>query len=68
MHKDYSISWLWRHIVTNKQAQKKQQKTKNIQCDLHTLHVDHALPMDSHPSNVVGNGTASSYFSLEVFS
>ena len=31
------ISCLGRPIVTNKQAQKKQQKTQNIWCDLHTL-------------------------------
>ena len=37
MYKGYSISWLWKPIVTNKQAQKKQQKMQNIQFDLYTL-------------------------------
>ena len=53
------ISCLWRPIVTNKQAQKKQQKTKKtydvicIPCRTCWLAVDRALLSDSHPSSVV---------------
>ena len=41
MHKDHSISWLWKPIITSKQAQKKQQKMQNMQCDLHTVQTMH---------------------------
>ena len=53
------ISCLWRPIVTNKQAQKKQQKTKKyygvicIPCRICWLAVNRALRIDSHPSSVV---------------
>ena len=61
------ISCLRRPIVTNKQAQQssKKHKTYGVICipgRTCCLTVNHALRIDSHPSS------ASSYFSLEVFS